>query len=308
MVERVRPGIVRVETINEWSRGNTLFKTSGSGSGVIYSKSTDGSALVLTNYHVVEGATSVEIVVNDSTTYKTSLRGIDTGRDLAVLSICCADFTALTLEDGDEIASGTEIVVMGYPLGLSGTATVSRGIVSAVRYDSDADRWLIQTDASINPGSSGGPMLSLTGEFVGITTSKIVSSGGGVPVEGIGFAVSNKTLLEQLPKLNTGEAMAFPTHTPLPPTPTPTPTRFKLRVNGAEFSEDGIVRLGRGTIKASPPPDQDGTYEKGTVVSLALFNDNAGSGGLVTGADSVNPNGIATVVMNSDRLVSVTFY
>ena len=207
----MRPGIVRVET------GGAI------GSGVIYSKSTDGRALVLTNYHVIEGATSVDVVVDDSTVYGANLRGIDAEGDLAVLSICCAEFTTVSIAE-DDILTGSDIVIVGYSLGIAGAATVSRGIVSAVRYESDADRWVIQTDAAINPGNSGGPMLSMSGEILGIATYKIVTSGGGVAVEGVGFAVANKTLLVWIPTFVSAQAMAFPSGiSSFTPTSTPTP-------------------------------------------------------------------------------------
>ena len=206
----------------------------------------------MTNYHVIEGESYVNVIVDDSTSYETTLRGIDAERDLAVLSICCAEFTAVPIAPF-RIPSGSEIVVMGYPLGIPGEATVSKGIVSAVRYEDVEDRWVIQTDASINPGNSGGPMLSLSGEFVGIATYKIVSSGGGVIVEGVGFAISNQTLLEQLPVLVSGQAMVFPTPTPLPP------TRFKLNVNGFVVGEAGVIILSGGTIQVLPTPDEEST-------------------------------------------------
>ena len=258
MIERVRPGIVRVKT------------DIGSGSGVIYSKAADGSAFVLTNHHVIEDTTSVDVVVGDSTTYESTLHGFDVARDLAVLRICCADFTTVALAQ-DEIPTGSEIVVIGYPLGIKGLATVSRGIVSAVRFESGIDRWVIQTDASINPGNSGGPMLSTSGEFVGIATYKVLSSRGGVAVEGVGFAVSNKTLLAQLPTLVSDTALMLPTQVP---TPTPVPARFKLTINDVQVDEEGFLLFAAATVTVVPPADADGKYKASSIVELtvALFN------------------------------------
>lgn len=295
MIERVRPGVVRIKT------------NLGSGSGVIYSKSDDGSALVLTNYHVIEDASLVDVVVDDATTYRSTVRGADADRDLAILSICCGEFTTVALATGDDIATGSEIIVMGYPLGISGLATVSRGIVSALRYESDTDRWVVQTDASINPGNSGGPMLAMSGEFVGIATYKILASRGGIVVEGVGFAVSDKTLRERLPTLETGQVLVK--LKPVVPTATPPPRRFKLTINGSEISVDSaFVTVGGGSVKVVPPPDFDGAYAAGTVVNLWAYNNNPRAGGSFSGVDKVDPKGVGSVIMQSDRSIEIFFY
>jgi serine protease Do len=188
MVERVRPGVVRIET------------NLGSGSGIIFeAEPTNGSALVLTNYHVIEGASWVDVIVNDSTTYTGTVRGVDSNRDLAVVRICCGNFGVLPFGDGASLEVGSEVVAIGYALGIPGRPTVTRGIVSAVRYDPDNSRWVIQTDAPINPGNSGGPLFSLDGEVVGVNTFTLVSTVGGSPTEGLGFAVSEVTVKAQCP-------------------------------------------------------------------------------------------------------------
>ncbi len=249
----------------------------------------------------------MDVVVDDSTTYRSTIRGVDPGRDLAVLSICCKDFTAVALATGVSIPTGAEVIVMGYPLGIPGLATVSRGIVSAVRDEADLDRWVIQTDASINPGNSGGPMLSMSGEFVGIATYKIISSKGGIAVEGVGFAVAAKTLREQLPALATGNSLAVLARAT--PTPPPAPRRFKLSVNGTEVSEDDtVIALNGGSVKVSPLPDFDGSYAAGTVVNVWVYNSNPRAGAAVGGADKIDPKGIASVIMNADRSIDVYFF
>ena len=203
MIEQVRPGVVRIET------------DQGSGSGVIFeSDNISRSALVLTNYHVIEGARWVDVLVNDSTTYSGIVRGVDPDRDLAVISICCARFSTLPFGDADKLAVGNEAVAIGYALGIPGSATVTRGTVSAVRYDSSRSRWVIQIDAPINPGNSGGPLFSLAGEVVGINTYKLESAGGGRPAEGLGFAVSEVTVQALLPELKRGTYAISPTPTP----------------------------------------------------------------------------------------------
>ena len=200
-MKQVRPAVVRIQT------------SSGSGSGVIFE--TQGrTGYVVTNHHVVEGDVQVSVIVNDSTTYSGSVLGTDSIRDLAVVSICCGSFQALPFGNAAALQPGDEVVAIGYALGLPGEATVTRGIVSAVRYDSTRRSDVIQTDAAINPGNSGGPILSVSGEILGINTFRYDESQSGRPTEGLGFAISGTTVQQQIPTLRAG-----------PPAPTPTPTR-----------------------------------------------------------------------------------
>ena len=209
MVRRVRSSVVRIE-----SGANT-------GSGVIFE--TQGqTAYVVTNHHVVGGSGQVDVMVNDSATYRGTVRGTDHVRDLAVVSICCGSFHALPFGDASSLEPGDEVIAIGYALGLSGQATITRGIVSAMRYDSKYSSDVIQTDAAINPGNSGGPMLSMSGEILGINTFRIDESASGRAAEGLGFAVSETTVQRRIPTLKT--VLAAPTPTPtrrLVPTPTP---------------------------------------------------------------------------------------
>ena len=188
----------------------------GSGSGVIFeTNASDGSALVITNYHVIEGNSSISVLINDSTSYAGVLLGIDPLRDLAVVRICCdADSQSLPFGEASEVEVGDEVIAIGYALGLQGEATVTRGIVSAIRYDGDSDRWVIQTDAPINPGNSGGALNSRSGKLIGINTFKVETTQSGRPVEGFGFAVSQETVEQALPVLTSESQVALPTLTP----------------------------------------------------------------------------------------------
>lgn len=186
---------------------------SGSGSGAIYE--VDGrTAYIITNQHVVESYNRVTVTVNDRDEYQGEVLGSDSVRDLAVVRICCGDFTSLDFGDASGLEAGDEVVIIGYALGMQGEATVSRGIVSAIRYDSRHQSDVIQTDAAINPGNSGGPMLSLAGEILGINTFKISET----RVEGVGFAISETTVLKHIPTLQSEIArpVATPTRTPSP--------------------------------------------------------------------------------------------
>ena len=205
MVRRVRPSVVRI------ARGQFRL-----GTGVIFEVDQQ-TAYILTNYHVVENNARLRVTVEDTHTYDASVVGFNAVRDLAVVSICCGSFTALTLGDASALEVGDEVVAIGYALGIEGPATVTRGIISAVRFSSGLDAEVIQTDAPINPGNSGGPLLSLDGEVLGINTFKAAELG----VEGLGFAISVVTVQQTLPALRSGQTLP----TPLPTAgPAATPT------------------------------------------------------------------------------------
>ena len=172
------------------------------GSGVIYDLDPESqAALILTNYHVVEGANSVVVTVGDRETYEGRVFGVDSGIDVAVVRICCSpQFQALSFGDPDSLSVGDDLLAMGYALGQPGPATVTRGILSATRYNSSLNRWELQTDAAVNPGNSGGPLLSLDGRIIGINTY-VIRESFGVRVESFGFAVSATTITSALPAL-----------------------------------------------------------------------------------------------------------
>ena len=154
------------------------------GSGVIVDA---GRGYVLTNYHLLEGATAIEVTLKDRRSYPARLRGFDKATDLAVLEIPAVDVRPLPFGDSDNLEVGDFVIAIGNPFGLG--QTVTSGIVSAVGRSGIGDDELgelVQTDASINPGNSGGPLLNLAGEVVGINTALIGPTGGNV---GIGFAV-----------------------------------------------------------------------------------------------------------------------
>ena len=202
MVRDVRPSVVRIETGASIGTG-VIFETRGQ------------TGYVVTNHHVVEGFGQVRVVVDDSTTYTGTVRGIDNVRDLAVVAICCGRFQSLPFGDVSGLEPGDEVVAIGYALGLTGQATITQGIVSAIRYNPSYRSDVIQTDAAINPGNSGGPMLSMSGEILGINTYGIEESQSGRGAEGLGFAISGTTVQSSLPGLKAARAA-----------PTVTPTRY----------------------------------------------------------------------------------
>jgi Do/DeqQ family serine protease len=154
------------------------------GSGVIVDA---GNGYVITNHHVVEGASEVAVTLKDRRSFTAELIGSDNATDIAVLKIEAEDLTAMPLGKSDGLRVGDAVVAIGNPFGLG--QTVTSGIVSALgRSGINVEGYedFIQTDASINPGNSGGALVTIDGRLVGINTAIIAPAGGNV---GIGFAV-----------------------------------------------------------------------------------------------------------------------
>jgi len=161
-----------------------------SGSGFILTE--DG--YVITNFHVVEDATAIDVVMHDGKEYPAELVGKDSSNDLAVLKIEASGLPAVTLGSSKSLVIGDMVVAIGNPLGeLASTQTV--GYVSGIDREvstggSITTISMIQTDAAINPGNSGGPLFNMYGEVIGITTAKYSgTTGSGASIEGIGFAI-----------------------------------------------------------------------------------------------------------------------
>ncbi|MEA4909464.1 MAG: trypsin-like peptidase domain-containing protein [Anaerolineaceae bacterium] len=212
LYERISPGVVAIQTLGDLG--------AGLGSGVVY----DQEGHIITNYHVVEGATDLEIDFTSGLKVHGQVVGTDTDSDLALIKVDVpADqLHPVPMGDSDQLKIGQTVVAIGNPFGLTGTMTV--GIVSAKgrtldsirespsgRYFSAGD--LIQTDASINPGNSGGPLLNLNGELVGlnraIRTTGITSTGDPIN-SGIGFAVSVNIIKRVTPYLISDGSYDYP--------------------------------------------------------------------------------------------------
>ena len=171
-----------------------------SGSGFIMSE--DG--YVVTNFHVVEGATSVNVVLYDGKSLPAQLVGYDSTNDIALLKVEANGLSPVVLGSSDDLIVGDQVVAIGNPLGEL-TATLTVGYVSAKERTVSTDGTvmnMIQTDAAINSGNSGGPLFNMKGEVVGITTAKYSgSSPSGASSEGIGFAIPMDDVLEELQEL-----------------------------------------------------------------------------------------------------------
>ena len=162
----------------------------GQGSGFILDK----QGHILTNNHVIDNAQRVEVTLSDKHKYKATVVGVDKSHDLALLLINNApNLEPATLADSKNLTVGQRVYAIGNPFGLSGTMT--RGIISAIRSirgpQGNPIEDAIQTDASVNPGNSGGPLLNSRGEVIGITT--LIASNGADQSSGIGFAIPVNT-------------------------------------------------------------------------------------------------------------------
>jgi len=154
------------------------------GSGVIVTA--DGT--ILTNNHVIEGATDIKVDLSDKREFQAKIIGTDAKTDVAVLKINATDLPSLPIGDSSKLQVGDVVFAIGEPFGLTSTATM--GIVSATgRRDLGIENYedFIQTDAAINPGNSGGAMIDLHGNLIGINTAILAENGGGN--QGIGFAI-----------------------------------------------------------------------------------------------------------------------
>ncbi len=176
---------------------------SSEGSGVIYKK--DGNtAYVVTNYHVISGNSSLDVQMAGGQKIKATVVGYDTYTDLAVLKIDAKYVNEVaTFANSDNLTVGEPAIAVGSPLGSQFANTATEGIVSAksrqvtLQQDSGATTNInaIQTDAAINPGNSGGALINIEGQVIGITQSKLTSTGeSGVSAEGMGFAIPSNTV------------------------------------------------------------------------------------------------------------------
>ena len=179
-------GITTQVTTNYW--GYTT-QSAASGSGFIYSS--DG--YIITNYHVIESASSIKVTLYDGMSYDAQLIGYDESNDVAVLKIDAKDLTPVTIGDSSNLNVGDSVIAIGNPLGEL-TFSLTSGAVSAldreVTMSNNVTMELIQTDCAINSGNSGGALFNLYGEVIGITNAKYSgSSGSGASIDNIGFAI-----------------------------------------------------------------------------------------------------------------------
>lgn len=201
----VRPAVVSIINHKEDNKELNILDESALGSGVIYKKDAK-KAYIITNNHVIEGSSKLEVVTIDGETRKATLVGADKVSDIAVLSIDAKGINTIAqIGDSSKLRLGETVIAIGNPLGLGDSLT--SGIVSytermipvSLNQDGvyDWEQEVIQTDAAINEGNSGGALVDLEGKVIGINTMKISDTG----VEGLGFAIPSNHVMENADEL-----------------------------------------------------------------------------------------------------------
>jgi len=206
--EQVRPSVV--EITSTLGAGEPFGQQAqGTGTGIVI----DADGAILTNNHVINGASSVEVRFADGSAAEATVLGNDPANDLAVIKVNPSgqDLVAADLGDSDSLRVGDPVLALGNPFNLE--ATLTQGIVSAIdrTYATGANtrpiREMIQTDAAVNPGNSGGPLLNCRGEVIGINTLLENPTGENVNV-GVAFAVAVNTAKRSLPQMTAGESVS----------------------------------------------------------------------------------------------------
>ena len=196
VVELAAPSVVGIDGVFEvttsyWGMPQS-YETTGSGSGVILTE----NGYIATCAHVVDGAKKLTVTLNDDTSYEATIVGTDTRNDLAIIKIDAEGLTPAVLGDSDMLTVGEDVIAIGNPLGeLRGTAT--SGIISAVKRAitvENTEMELVQTDAAISPGNSGGGLFNASGKLIGIVNAKVSDTSA----EGLGFAIPVNSVIKEI--------------------------------------------------------------------------------------------------------------
>lgn len=267
-----------------------------SGSGVVVA---DG--YVLTNYHVVDGASSLEVTSGDKT-YEATVAGSDESLDIAVLKVDKLDLAPVTLGDSDKLDVGDWAICIGNPLSFTGTTTV--GVISALNREvssenfdvygrrSDVTNYMIQTDAAINAGNSGGGMFNVAGELIGIPSMKYTGSYySSTSVEGIGMAIPINVAKTLINDVVSGKV---------------TGDESGKTVNGTASTGDNKPRIGVTVTNAtnfSSYAVQEGIIPNGAYVTDVESGSPADKAGIQKGDIIVQADG--TVITSTSQLISI---
>lgn len=187
----VEPSVVSIDTVIQSGRDPLQSQGEGAGTGVVFDAS---AGYIITNAHVIDGATSITVTVGSGPAREAQLVAADTNADIAVLRVTdTAGLVAAKFGSSASVAVGDQVVAIGNALALEGGMTVTQGIVSALNrsldFSSGTLSGLIQTDAAISSGNSGGALVNSAGQVIGINTA-VAASNAGVNVSNIGFAIS----------------------------------------------------------------------------------------------------------------------
>jgi serine protease Do len=208
VVAKVKPSVVAINTeVVSFDFFNRPFTQQGAGSGWILDK----NGIIVTNNHVVEGASSITVTMDDGSTYTVDQKAVftDALNDLAIIKIDAQKLPAVSVGDSGSLRVGEWVVAIGNALGQGIRATegiISRQGVAIPVAPGQTLYDLIETTAAINPGNSGGPLVNLAGEVIGITSAKIATVG----VEGMGYAISAETAIPIIEELITSGYVTRP--------------------------------------------------------------------------------------------------
>ena len=260
LVDSVAPAVVSIVTQVDQRSFFGTTRTTGSGSGVIFNE----NGYILTNNHVVEDAAAISVTLFDGRELGAKLIGRDSRTDLAVIRIDEENLSVASLGDAAQMRVGEWVVAIGNALGIPGAPTITVGVVSAKgRFLDTSDgtlSGLIQTDASIYPGNSGGPLISMKGEVIGINTAVW----RGDDAENIGFAVSTETakpVADQLIK----NGRVIRAYLGVSLTELDRPTAIEM---GLKIREGIVVR----TVTPGTPADIAGIQSEDVIVGLGLHS------------------------------------
>jgi S1-C subfamily serine protease len=199
VIESVLPSVVnvRIKSVTFDPLGGQQT-AQGEGSGVVI----DSDGIIVTNFHVVRTAVSVNVVLNDGRTVEGRVIGAAPERDLAVVKVNADNLTPIPIGKSSSLRLGDDVIAIGFPLGLSGGATVTKGIVSSTSRTIDPQggvrlTGVLQTDAAINPGNSGGALVDGNGHLVGINTA----AAGAAAAENVGFAIGIDSALPTIKEI-----------------------------------------------------------------------------------------------------------
>lgn len=182
------------------------LQTASEGSGVIYKKS-GKIAYIVTNNHVVDGSSALQVILSNGKTVDAQIVGTDATTDLAVLKINAAEVTTVaSFGNSNQIAAGQPVLAIGSPMGAEYANTVTQGIISAKKRTIKASAsapatTVIQTDTAINSGNSGGPLINMAGQVIGINSMKLAAGNDGASVEGMGFSIPSNEVVRVINQL-----------------------------------------------------------------------------------------------------------
>ena len=259
VVDAVSPGVVGILNYQQ-KTGKSDPVLAGSGSGFVYT----ANGFIITNHHVVEGAAELKVSLSDGRTVDAMLVGGDVQTDVAVLKIEAEGLTALPIGDSASARVGEFVLAIGDPISadeLSGSVTF--GILSALSREINIEGFVneyLQTDAAVNPGNSGGPLINMRGEVIGVTSAKYTSAGvdeygQNISSEGIGFAlpINNvmeiaQTIIQEGSKVRPGIGVTIVTY--LEPTATvKTPGVYIYGVTEGGPAEKAGIQVGDRLVK-----------------------------------------------------------